>query len=277
MSEHSSFILIWIHVAWRCGSKRTTDWLFIQRCWRFKEIVWDKPNAAHVDQNGILKSSILGPSIQFLFCNYFLFISLVISFNIGQIMLKIVKYCQISKALSERSAENNQKQLPACNQYSRGKTVQVLLSRLWVAATWAKASLHTSHLSSCWGSDIFSICYFGHVSPTAKPQEYCISKHCLTVAPGSALSAIACHLPQLVPFHFINVRALNSRNDRDRSRSSETLSWKPANHTCKANKPVCFTPSLAFQLTGQTLEMLWHVWLTDFRSQRWQCVCFTKN
>lgn len=102
-----------------------------------------------------------------------------------------------------------------------------------------------------------------------------MSKHCLTVAPVSALSAIACHLPQLVPFHFITARALNSRNDRDRSRSSETLSCKPANHNCLADKPVCFTTSPAFQLTGQTLEMIWHVRLTDFRWKRWRCVCFT--
>lgn len=88
------------------------------------------------------------------------------------------------------------------------------------------------------------------------PQECNIRKHCLNQTPCSALSAITCHLSQLVPFHFITVSAANSRTNRNRNCSSETLSWKPANHTCKANEPVRFTTSPAFQLAVKTLEML---------------------
>lgn len=113
-----------------------------------------------------------------------------------------------------------------------------------------------------------------------QPQEYSIRKHCLNQAPCSVLSAITCHLPQLVLFHFITVGAANSRNDRNRNCSSETLRWKPANHTCKANEPVHFTTSLAFQLTVQTLEMLSDMsdlLIFDNSQKKWQCVCFTSN
>lgn len=100
----------------------------------------------------------------------------------------------------------------------------------------------------------------------SQPQESSIRKHCLNQAPCSVLSARACHLPQLVLFfHSKTVGPVNSSDDWNRNSSSETVSWKPANPTCKTNEPVRFTTALTFRLTSQTLgSVLRHVWPTDF-------------
>lgn len=50
------------------------------------------------------------------------------------------------------------------------------------------------------------------------------------------LSAIVCHLPQLVLFHFRTVSAVNSRSDRNKNRLGEPPRWKHAHHTCKTNE-----------------------------------------
>lgn len=49
-------------------------------------------------------------------------------------------------------------------------------------------------------------------------------------------SAIVCHLPQLVLFHFRTVSVVNSRSDGNKNCSSEPLGSKPAHHTCKTNE-----------------------------------------
>lgn len=117
--------------------------------------------------------------------------------------------------------------------YKRGTSVTLISG--W-EPLWAKASHYRSHSkSSC---DAFPSAILS-AHPT-KPQEHKIWKHCLNQTPSSVKSAISCHLSQLVSFHF-SVGAMNSRNDRNRNCSSETWSWKPANHTCKASEPVCFT------------------------------------
>lgn len=99
----------------------------------------------------------------------------------------------------------------------------------------------------------------------SQPQESRIRKHCLNQAPCSVLSALACHLPQLVLFFIPTVGPVNSSNDWNRNSSSETVSWKPANPTCKTNEPAHFTTALTFRLTLQTLgNVVRHVWPTDF-------------
>lgn len=54
-------------------------------------------------------------------------------------------------------------------------------------------------------------------------------------APG-VFSAIVCHLPQLVLFHFVTVSAASSSNDRNTNRLSELPGGKPAHRTCKTSE-----------------------------------------
>lgn len=121
--------------------------------------------------------------------------------------------------------------------YRKGETVQELISR----HNSLSIALRQWHLSST-----SAMC-------PSRPQEYSERKH---RPPWGVLSAIACQSPQLVPFHFIAVSAASSRNDRNRTCSSETLSWKPANHICEANQPAHCAASVASQPTAQALEVL---------------------
>lgn len=107
-------------------------------------------------------------------------------------------------------------------------------------ATWARESLSNRHSIICLKSVIFFHLLFWGVEH--------IGTHHL-----NRTSTITCHLSQLVPFHSISVSAANSRNENS---SSETLTSKPAHHTCKAIKFVHLTTSLRLSFWVQTLKML---------------------
>lgn len=114
----------------------------------------------------------------------------------------------------------------------------------------------------------------------SQPQESRIRKHCLNQAPCSVLSALACHLPQLVLFFSFQLlaqwtAAMTGIGIAQVRPWAENLPIPPVRPTNLRILPLL----LHFSSHYRPLEMLSDMsdLLIFHNSQMWWCVCLTNN